>query len=103
MRDDLKKVGLALGLLCGLHLLHAAITAPRTWAAGETPIAFWAWRAQVPAAAEIEQVKRQTGASLIFLRAGQLDFEKGRLRRIRPVEGKLPNEIETHLTYKRHA
>src|SRR5215468_300660 len=99
MSDYLKKCGLLLGLLCGLPLLHAAITAPRTWAAAETPVAFWAWRAQAPTAAEIEQVKLQTGASLLFLRAGQLDYERGRLRRIRSVEGRLPNTIETHLVY----
>jgi hypothetical protein len=99
MTDYLKKCGLLLGLLCGLPLLHAAITAPRTWAAAETPVAFWAWRQQAPTAAEIEQVKLQTGARLLFLRAGQLDYEQGRLRRIRAVEGRLPNTIETHLVY----
>src|SRR5262245_53494732 len=99
MPDYLKNFGLLLGLLFGLPLLHAAITAPRTWAADETPVAFWAWRAQAPGAGEIEQVKRYTGATLLFLRAGQLDYEKGRLRRIRAVEGRLPNAIETHLVY----
>ncbi len=99
MRDHLKKFGLLIGLACGLPLLHAAITAPRTWATAETPVAFWAWRAQAPTADEINQVKRRTAASMIFLRAGQLDYENGRLRRIRAVEGKLPDSIETHLVY----
>ena len=99
MPDYLKRLGLLLALMCGLPLLHAAITAPRTWATVETPVAFWAWRAQAPTDAEVEQVKRQTGARLLFLRAGQLDYEQGRLRRIRAVEGKLPNTIEIHLVY----
>src|SRR5262245_21981564 len=99
MPDYIKRLGLLLTLMCGLPLLHAAITAPRTWATSETPVIFWAWRAQAPTAAEIEQVKRQTGARLLFLRAGQLDYEGGRLRRIRAVEGKLPNAIELHLVY----
>src|SRR5262245_29143236 len=99
MPDYLKRLGLLLALMCGLPLLHAAITAPRTWATVETPVAFWAWRAQAPTAAEVEQVKRQTGARLLFLRAGQLDHEQGRLRRIRAVAGKLPNTIQIHLVY----
>ncbi len=103
MSDYLRKFGLLFAVMCGLPLLHAAITAPRTWATVETPVAFWAWRAQAPSAAEIEQVKRQTGAKLLFLRAGQLDYEQGRLRRnlrrIRAVSGKLPDTIETHLVY----
>jgi Protein of unknown function (DUF3142) len=99
MPDYLKRLGLLLALMCGLPLLHAAITAPRTWATVETPVAFWAWRAQAPTAAEVEQVKLQTGAKLLFLRAGQLDYEQGRLRRIRAVAGKLPNTIEIHLVY----
>src|SRR5262245_18761241 len=99
MPGYIKRLGLLLTLMCGLPLLHAAITAPRTWATSETPVTFWAWRAQAPTASGIEAIKRQTGASLLFLRAGQLDYEGGRLRRIRPVEGKLPNAIELHLVY----
>ncbi|HKQ74276.1 MAG TPA: DUF3142 domain-containing protein [Blastocatellia bacterium] len=99
MSDYLKNFGLLFAVMCGLPLLHAAITAPRTWATVETPVAFWAWRAQAPTAAEVEQVKRQTGARLLFLRAGQLDYEQGRLRRIRAIGGKLPNSIEIHLVY----
>src|SRR5262245_380440 len=99
MPDYLKRLGLLLALMCGLPLLHAAITAPRTWATVETPVAFWAWSAQAPTAAEVEQVKRQTGARLLFLRAGQIDYEQGRLRRIRAVAGKMPNAIEIHLVY----
>ena len=99
MPDYVKKFGLLLGLMCGLPLLHALITAPRAWAADETPVAFWAWRKQAPATVEVEQAMRQTRATLLFLRAGQLDYEQVRLRRIRAVEGKLPGAIETHLVY----
>src|SRR5262249_19860231 len=99
MPDYAKKFGLLLVLMCGLPLLHALITAPRAWAADETPVAFWAWRKQAPATVEVEQAMRQTRATRLFLRAGQLDYERGRLRRIRAVEGKLPGAIETHLVY----
>src|SRR5262245_41473409 len=99
MPEYLRKFGLLLGLLCGLPLLQALISAPRAWAADETPVAFWAWRKQAPTAAEVEQAARQTRATRLFLRAGQIDYERGQLRRIRAVEGKLPGAIETHLVY----
>src|SRR5262249_51533307 len=99
MLDYTKKFGLLLGLLCGLPLLHAVITAPRTWSATETPIVFWAWRSKAIASGEIEQAQLQTGASRLFLRAGQFDFERGQVRRIREVEGSLPRSIDTHLVY----
>jgi len=95
MPDYLKKLGLLFCLLCGLPLLHAALSAPRTWAAAETPVAFWAWRTQAPASDEISQ----TGATRLFLRAGQFDSARGEVRRIRAVEGKLPDAIEIHLVY----
>src|SRR5262245_42957127 len=99
MPDYVKKIGLLFGLLCGLPLLHAAITAPRTWAAAETPVAFWAWRTEAPESKEIEQAQRLTGAKLLFLRAGQFDYERGKLRRIRAVEGQMPGAVEIHLVY----
>jgi hypothetical protein len=37
MPDYLRKFGLLLGLLCGLPLLHALISAPRAWAADDNP------------------------------------------------------------------
>src|SRR5262245_57407838 len=97
MPDYLRKFGLLLGLLCGLPLLHALISAPRAWAADETPVAFWAWRKQAPTTVEIEQAARQTRATRLFLRAGQIDYERGHIRRIRAVDGKMPRAIETHL------
>ncbi|MGH9840028.1 MAG: DUF3142 domain-containing protein [Blastocatellia bacterium] len=95
MADYLKKLALLFCLLCGLPLLHAALSAPRTWAAAETPVAFWAWRAQAPTSDEISQ----TGATRLFLRAGQFDFARGEVRCIRAVEGRLPGAVETHLVY----
>jgi hypothetical protein len=63
-------------------------------------VAFWAWRNQTPSAAEVERAVRETHASAIFLRAGQIHQEDdGRLRRVRPVTGNFPRGVELHLVY----
>ncbi|HEX8098415.1 MAG TPA: DUF3142 domain-containing protein, partial [Pyrinomonadaceae bacterium] len=72
---------------------------PRVWAATDVPIAFWAWRNDAPPEEEVEQAARQTRADALFLRAGQIDYEGGTLRRIRPVKGKFPRTLELHLVY----
>jgi hypothetical protein len=95
MPDSLKQLGLLFGLLCGLPLLHAALTAPRNWAANETPIAFWAWRTEAPTPDDL----RRSNATRLFLRAGQFDLAQGEARRIRAVEGAIPRGIEIHLVY----
>ena len=41
----------------------------------------------------------KTKAHAIFLRAGQIDFKDGTLRRIRPVIGSLPKQVDLHLVY----
>jgi len=107
------RVGRRSGILCGLLAVSAGAAlvvatgaapwrrngAPRAWAAGSVPVAFWAWRAEAPAQAEVERAARETGARALFLRAGQLDLEAGRVRRIRGVEGRLPRGVELHLVY----
>ena len=72
---------------------------PRAWAVEEVPVAFWAWRTQAPTEAEVEAAARQARARTIFLRAGQLDCEAGRLRRIRAAAGRFPRAIDLHLVY----
>jgi hypothetical protein len=72
---------------------------PRVWRAAEVPIAFWAWRNQTPAEADVREAIEQTKVRTIFLRAGQIDLQEGKLRRIRPVTGALPKEVDLHLVY----
>lgn len=81
-------------------LLWASVERPpRVWAVSEVPIAFWAWRADAPTAADIETVRAATNANTLFLRAGQIDYADGKFTRIRSVEGAPPAGIETHLVY----
>lgn len=72
---------------------------PRAWGAGEVPVAFWSWRAETPTDEELARAAGATGARALFMRAGQLDFESGRVGRIRAVEGKFPARVELHLVY----
>jgi hypothetical protein len=76
-----------------------AQTSPRVWAAREVPVAFWTWRAQAPSDEAVERAVRATRAQELFVRAGQIDYEKGKLRRIRPVEGRFPRALSVHLVY----
>lgn len=80
-------------------LVAAKNAKPRHHAVQETPIAYWAWRTEVPSEKDIQQANFETQAHIIFLRAGQFDLEKGELQRIRTVAGKLPASIELHLVY----
>lgn len=72
---------------------------PRVWRAGEVPVAFWAWRRAAPSDEEVAEAMQETGARVLFLRAGQMDWEKGGVKRIRAVEGKIPRALELHLVY----
>ncbi len=87
----------------GLMLTAVAISSfrrkPRPWPVDEVPIAFWAWRIQAPSEADVRDAMEKTGARTIFLRAGQIDYQDGKVRRIRPVAGPLPKEIDLHLVY----
>jgi len=42
---------------------------------------------------------RETGARVLFVRAGQFDFARGRVARIRAAQGEMPRRIELHLVY----
>jgi hypothetical protein len=72
---------------------------PRVWAASEVPIAFWAWRNEAPSEEEVEQAARRTRVHALFMRAGQIDYDGGTLRRIRAVTGRFPRALELHLVY----
>jgi hypothetical protein len=45
------------------------------------------------------QAMEKTRATKLFLRAGQIDFQDGRLNRIRALSGSFPREIELHIVY----
>lgn len=69
--------------------------APRARQVSEVPLAWWAWRTAAPTAAELEAAQVRT----LFLRAGQLDYQRGQLQRVRAVEGMLPRGVALHLVY----
>ena len=72
---------------------------PRAWQVEKVPIAFWAWRNESPAEGDVRAAIEKAHARILFLRAGQIDFQFGKLRRIRPVTGSLPVGIDLHLVY----
>jgi hypothetical protein len=72
---------------------------PRPWQVGEVPIAFWAWRNQTPSPADVRAATEAIKGRTIFLRAGQIDHQGGKLRRIRSVTGPLPGGVDLHLVY----
>ncbi|HSB10005.1 MAG TPA: DUF3142 domain-containing protein [Blastocatellia bacterium] len=71
----------------------------RIWKPDEVPVAFWAWHSEAPGENDVNRAVNEARADTLFLRAGQIDLEGGRLRRIRAVEGKLPANIDIHLVY----
>jgi hypothetical protein len=79
-----------------VSIFHAR---PRVWAVDEVPVAFWAWRTQAPESADITAAVEKAHAQVLFLRAGQIDYQNGKLRRIRPLAGSLPKGIKLHLVY----
>jgi hypothetical protein len=86
---------------CGVFVLLYASnkTKPRVWQPNEIKVAFWAWNNETVNQKEVDAAIRQANASIIFLRAGQFDFEKEKIARIRAITGKFPRGIETHLVY----
>jgi hypothetical protein len=92
-------VCLALLLLTAAAVISGFRHYPRVWRAAETPVTFWAWRNQAPAEADVSAAIHQTNARAIFLRAGQINIQDGKVRRIRPVTGSLPRSIDLHLVY----
>jgi hypothetical protein len=93
-------------VVCGaIALMAAAATIanfrrkPRTWRIQEVPIAFWAWRNQSPTEKDVRAAIEATHARALFLRAGQIDYQDKKLRRIRAATGSLPTGIDLHLVY----
>jgi hypothetical protein len=73
--------------------------APRAWRPEEVAVAFWSWRAETPAREDIERASKETRARVLFMRAGQFDFNAGRVVRVRAVTGRAPANVELHLVY----
>ena len=73
--------------------------APRAWKPDEVAVAFWSWRAETPAQDEVERASKETRARVLFMRAGQLDSDAGRVTRVRAVKGRAPANVELHLVY----
>ncbi|MDT7603400.1 MAG: hypothetical protein QOF61_1397 [Acidobacteriota bacterium] len=97
-----RKTWLALSLVLAASLAAVAWRAsarPRVWAAGTVPVAFWVWGNELPAQEEIERAASETKARVLFVRAGQLHAEGGRVSRVRAPTGKFPRGIPIHLVY----
>jgi hypothetical protein len=77
----------------------ADLFAPRPRTVAKTPIVWWSWRNDAPAASEVRGAFQRTEARTLFLRAGQFDYQQGQMQRIRAVTGKLPSGVELQLVY----
>ncbi len=72
---------------------------PRTRPIKEMPLAFWAWQNASPKPDDVRAATQSLNAHILFMRAGQIDFEKARLQRLRAVTGSLPQGVDLHLVY----
>lgn len=104
-RHTQRFVKLLPALACALVASLAALGWQRQWqglsarAARDVPIAFWAWRTEAPAEAEVARIARATQSHTLFLRAGQMHYEDETLKRVRALSGRLPRSVELHLVY----
>ena len=80
-------------------VVWCATWSPRVWLPDEVPVAFWAWRLDSPAQKDVNEAVKQTGTNVLFLRAGQIDYEKEKLSCIRRAAGRIPRNIDVHLAY----
>lgn len=92
-------VCVAIMLLAAAAVITNSQRKPKPWRVDKVPIAFWAWRNQTPSEADVRDATEKTGARTIFLRAGQINYQDGKLHRIRPIAGPLPKGIDLHLVY----
>ncbi len=97
-RPRLLLLSIAVTMLLALIVWNAT-AGRRIWKPAEVPVAFWSWRFETPSETDVNEAVRQTGTKSLFLRAGQIDYEAGKLSRIRPVTGPIPGNIAVHLVY----
>jgi Protein of unknown function (DUF3142) len=93
------RVAYASIILTCVCLISIFQESPRVWAVDKVPVAFWAWRTQSPDKLDIQAAVARAEAQVLFLRAGQIDYQDGKLRRIRPLAGSFPTCIKLHLVY----
>jgi hypothetical protein len=86
-------------ILTSVSLVSIFHARPRVWAVDAVPVAFWAWRTQSPNEVDVQAAVEKAKAQVLFLRASQIDYQDGKLRRIRPFTGSLPKGIKLHLVY----
>ncbi|MEN3332890.1 MAG: hypothetical protein V7641_2255 [Blastocatellia bacterium] len=101
-RGKLWRGALALAVLfvvASLGVMRFNAASPRTWSPGNVPIAFWAWRSRAPRQEDVERAMAQANARTLFLRAGQIDYRDGQVRRMRAAAGRFSTGIEIHLVY----
>lgn len=75
------------------------ISKPRALTVDEVPIAYWAWRTNAPGPVDVEKAFAVTNAKTLFIRAGQIEIDKKKFKRIRPLDGRMPSWVELHLVY----
>jgi len=68
-------------------------------AASDTPVAFWSWRGEWPAQEVVDRAVAETGARMLFMRAGTIDAGRSGPTRIRATSGTCPTGIDVHLVY----
>jgi len=90
---------LAIVLMAAAAVISTVYRKPRPWRADEVPVTFWAWRNQTPSEQDLFEAIEKARARAIFQRAGQIDYQNGKLVRIRPVSGQLPICVDLHLVY----
>ena len=86
-------------VITSISLVSIFYGKPRAWGVNEVPVAFWAWRTQAESDADLRAAIEKTKAQTIFLRAGQFDYQDGKLLRIRPLAGSFPKNIKLCLVY----
>ena len=86
-------------ILTSVSLVSIFHARPRVWKVDEVPVAFWAWRTRSPNELDIQTAVEQAKAEVLFLRAGQIDYQGRKLERIRPLVGLPPKGIKLHLVY----
>jgi hypothetical protein len=96
---NVRMVCVAILLMAGAAVISRVYRKPRPWPVDKVPVAFWAWKDQSPAQTDVREAIERAKARTIFLRAGQIDYQDGKLQRIRPVSGPLPVWIDLHLVY----
>jgi Protein of unknown function (DUF3142) len=78
---------------------RARTKTPRVWLPAEVPVAFWAWRDEMPAATDVERAATEARARELFVRAGQFELGREGLHRIRAAAGACPRALPAHLIY----